>query len=42
MYKIFYFLNQKWFFDKLLTQSLGKYFLKGAYNIGIKSLDKGF
>jgi NADH-ubiquinone oxidoreductase chain 5 len=40
-HKIFIFLNQKWFFDKVYNQIIGTFILKEAYQTGLKSLDKG-
>jgi NADH:ubiquinone oxidoreductase subunit 5 (subunit L)/multisubunit Na+/H+ antiporter MnhA subunit len=39
--KIYYFLNRKWFFDKLYNEYLGQLFFKFSYSTSYKFVDKG-
>jgi NADH-ubiquinone oxidoreductase chain 5 len=39
--KIYYFLNRKWFFDKLYNEYLGQLFFKFSYSTSYKFIDKG-
>jgi len=39
--KIYYFLNRKWFFDKLYNEYLGQFFFKFSYSTSYKFIDKG-
>ena len=39
--KIYYFLNRKWFFDKLYNEYLGQFFFKFSYSVSYKFIDRG-
>ena len=39
--KIYYFLNRKWFFDKIYNECLGQFFFKFGYSISYKFIDRG-
>lgn len=39
--KIYYFLNKKWFFDKIYTECFGQFFFKFGYSISYKFVDRG-
>jgi NADH:ubiquinone oxidoreductase subunit 5 (subunit L)/multisubunit Na+/H+ antiporter MnhA subunit len=39
--KVYYFLNRKWFFDKIYNEYLGQFFFKFAYSMSYKSIDRG-
>jgi len=39
--KIYYFLNRKWFIDKIYNEYLGQLFFKFAYSTSYKFIDKG-
>lgn len=39
--KLYYFLNRKWFFDKIYNEYLSQFFFKFAYSVSYKYIDKG-
>jgi len=39
--KVYYFLNRKWFFDKIYNEYLGQFFFKLGYSISYKFIDRG-
>jgi NADH-ubiquinone oxidoreductase chain 5 len=39
--KIYYFLNRKWFFDKIYNEYLGQFFFKFGYSVSYKFIDRG-
>ena len=39
--KVYYFLNRKWFFDKIYNEYLGQFFFKLGYSISYKFMDRG-
>ena len=38
--KVYYFLNRKWFFDKVYNDYLGQFFFKFGYSISYKFMDR--
>ena len=39
--KIYYFLNRKWFFDKIYIEYVGQFFFKFGYSVSYKFIDRG-
>jgi NADH:ubiquinone oxidoreductase subunit 5 (subunit L)/multisubunit Na+/H+ antiporter MnhA subunit len=39
--KTYYFLNRKWFFDKIYNEYIGQLFFRFAYSTSYKFIDKG-
>ena len=39
--KTYYFLNRKWFFDKIYNEYLGQFFFKLGYSTSYKAMDRG-
>ena len=39
--KVYYFLNKKWFFDKIYADYIGQFFFKFGYYISYKFIDRG-
>lgn len=39
--KIYYFLNRKWFVDKIYNECFGQFFFKFSYSVSYKFIDRG-
>uniref|UniRef100_UPI0030029966 NADH dehydrogenase subunit 5 n=1 Tax=Cocconeiopsis kantsiensis TaxID=3082010 RepID=UPI0030029966 len=39
--KIYYYLNRKWFFDKIYNEFFGQFFFKFGYSVSYKFVDRG-
>ena len=39
--KVYYFLNRKWFFDKIYNEYFSQFFFKWGYSVSYKFIDRG-